>query len=176
MRFFLALKTFLRVLGSGEFADRVILLEKVDSAATSTDAPSKTAPTPASPRRSEAITLLATLQREARFVDLVSESLDQYADDQIGAAAREVLVDCGKVVDRFFALRPVVDVTEGETLEVPSDYDTGTFRLTGNVSKQPPLAGKLRHGGWIATQCELPSWTGSSAASLVVAPAEVQID
>lgn len=176
MRFFLAIRTFLKVLFNREFADGVMQLECVDSAPSKVQAPAPSAPTSASPQRSEAIALLSTLQREARFVDLVNESLDQYSDAQIGAAAREVLSDCGKVINRLFALKAVVDVAEGEPLDVPADYDTGRFRLTGNVSRQPPLSGKLMHGGWIATQCELPSWTGSSDASLVVSPAEVQID
>jgi hypothetical protein len=52
----------------------------------------------AAPRpRSEALTLLATLQREARFVDFIKESLEGYSDAQIGAVARDVHRDCGKV-------------------------------------------------------------------------------
>src|SRR5262249_15954195 len=48
----------------------------------------------ATPRRSEAITLLAALQREARLVDLVKQPLQDFSDEQIGAAARNVLNDC----------------------------------------------------------------------------------
>ena len=58
--------------------------------------------------RSEAITLLATLQREARFVDFIKEPLDGYSDAQIGAAARDVHRDCGKVLDRLFAIQSLV--------------------------------------------------------------------
>ncbi len=58
----------------------------------------------AAPRgRSEALTLLATLQREARFVDFIMESLEGYSDAQIGAVARDVHRDCGKVLERLFA-------------------------------------------------------------------------
>ena len=63
--------------------------------------------------RSEAITLLATLQREARFVDFIKEPLDGYSDAQIGAAVRDVHRDCGKVLDRLFAIRSLVDQEEG---------------------------------------------------------------
>ncbi|MFN7627817.1 MAG: DUF2760 domain-containing protein, partial [Pirellula sp.] len=38
--------------------------------------------------RNDAITLLAVLQRDARLLDLVHESLDDYSDEQIGGAAR----------------------------------------------------------------------------------------
>ena len=61
-----------------------------------------------SPGSSEAITLLAALQREARFVDFIQESLDGYSDAQIGAVARDVHRDCGAVLTRMFALRPAV--------------------------------------------------------------------
>ena len=40
--------------------------------------------------RSEAVTLLATLQREARFIDFVMEPLASYSDAQIVAVARDV--------------------------------------------------------------------------------------
>ncbi len=36
--------------------------------------------------RSDAVTLLAALQREARLVDLIQENLAAYSDAQIGAA------------------------------------------------------------------------------------------
>src|SRR5690606_12963637 len=119
--------------------------------------------------------LLAALQREARFVDLVSESLDGYSDAQIGAAARGALTDCGKVLKRVFALEPVAKEAEGETVEVPASYDTGRLRLSGNLSRQPPLEGTLVHAGWVATKCEVASWTGSPVAALVVAPAEIEV-
>ena len=131
--------------------------------------------TPVKSPRSDAITLLATLQREARFVDIVSESLDGYSDAQIGAAARDVLRDSGKVLARVFSLRPVVNGEEGTTVEIPAGYETGCYRLTGNVSRDPPFPGKLMHAGWQATKCDLPTWTGSQKAALIVAPAEVQL-
>ena len=51
-------------------------------------------PAPKTPPRREAITLLAALQREARFVDFVQESLAGYTDAQIGAVARDIHRDC----------------------------------------------------------------------------------
>ena len=72
---------------------------------------------------SEAITLLAALQREARFVDFIQESLAGYSDAQIGAAARDVHRDCGAVLERMFALRPAVAEEEGTEVEVPAGFD-----------------------------------------------------
>ncbi len=175
MRLLLAIKCFLKVLFDSSFGDQVRQLTEGESAPSSPQpAPQEVASSPP-PGRSEAIALVATLQREARFVDLVTESLDGYSDAQIGAAAREVLSNCGKVLDRVFSLQPVAEVAEGESMQVPAGYDTGRVRITGNASQQPPLSGKVVHAGWVATQCELSSWTGNPEAALVVAPAEVEV-
>ena len=132
-------------------------------------------PAPRPPARTDALTLLATLQREARFVDFVKESLEGYADAQIGAVARDVHRDCGTVLERLFALRPVLSDQEGTEVEVPAGFDAGRYRLTGNVTGQPPFRGRMMHHGWQATKCQLPAWSGTDADARVVAPVEVEI-
>lgn len=177
MRLWLAINCFFKVLFRADFAERCRLLIAGAPATADARTPAKADAQPAvvkSPR-SDAITLLATLQREARFVDIVSEPLDGYSDAQIGAAARDVLRDSGKVLARVFSLRPVVDGEEGANVEIPAGYETGCYRLAGNVSRDPPFSGKLMHAGWQATKCDLSTWTGSHKASMVVAPAEVQV-
>lgn len=181
MRLWLAIQSFFQVLLNREFADGVKQLQLSGPTATVEAEPAKPEPPkpqppkPAAPARSEAITLLATLQREARFVDIVSESLDGYSDAQIGAAARDVLRDCGKVIERMFAPQPFATQEEGQPVEVPAGYDAAEYRLTGNVSAEPPVTGELVHAGWKATKCDVPKWSGSKQAALVVAPAEVQV-
>ncbi len=144
-------------------------------------APEKPVPKPATvkqspkPVRSEAITLLATLQREARFVDFIKEPLDSYSDAQIGAAVRDVHRDCAKVLDRLFAIRSMVDQEEGSAVEVPKGFDAGRYRLTGNVAGDPPFHGRLVHHGWEAAEVQLPAWSGTQLAARVVAPAEVEL-
>jgi hypothetical protein len=132
-------------------------------------------PTVHKPARSEAITLLAALQREGRFVDFLKENLAGFSDAQIGAVARDLHRDCGKVVERMFAIQPLLSDAEGASVEVPSGFDAGRYRLVGNVSGTPPFRGALAHHGWQATACELPAWVGGDAAARVVAPAEVEI-
>lgn len=138
---------------------------------------SKPAVKPKAPksRRSEALTLLAALQREARFVDLVMEPLDEYSDEQIGAAARDVLRDSRATLQRIFDLKPVVDTPEGESFTTPAEFSTGRFRVVGDVSGSPPYQGELVHPGWASSQVKLPEWTGDQEAEAVVAPAEIQI-
>jgi len=128
----------------------------------------------APPARSDAITLLATLQREARFVDLVQESLTDYSDAQVGAAARDVLRDCRTVLDRFFDLQPVVAQPEGTSVEIPAGQVAGRYRMTGTDQAGTSGRRTVVHHGWEAQKCQLPQWSGSQELTLVVAPAEIE--
>jgi hypothetical protein len=175
MRIWLAIVSFFKVLFDAEFARGVQKLREGLPTETPAARPVATVPVAAARQRSDAIALLATLQREARFVDLVNESLDGYSDAQIGAAARDVLRDSQKVLERLFALEPVAKTEEGQPIELPAGYDAGRYRLTGDVSHQPPITGELMHAGWQATKCDLPAWTGKSELELIIAPAEVQV-
>ena len=126
------------------------------------------------PGRSEALTLLAALQREARFLDIVKEPLDDYSDAQIGAAARDVLRDCGAVLDRMFDLQAVVSEKEGEVVQVPADHDAQRFKISGTAPSDAAFDATLVHHGWVAQRCKLPQWSGDPAAARIVAPAEVE--
>jgi hypothetical protein len=174
----LAFKAFFGILFNKLTAERVASAFRDEALpkVTTPEAPTvKVERVPAKPVRSEALTLLEALQREARLIDLCQESLDQYSDEQIGAAARNVIRDCGQTLDRFFGLAPVVDGGEGTTLSIPEGFDPARYRLTGNVSGSPPYRGQVVHAGWQASRCELPQWTGGKESSLIVAPAEVEV-
>jgi len=75
----------------------------------------------------------------------------------------------------MFAIQPLRQDSEGAAIEVPAGFDAGVYRLTGNISGASPFRGTLLHHGWEATACELPTWTGSDAASRVVAPVEIEV-
>ena len=179
MRIWLAIRVFFLTLFDSQAASAIsqALASKsaVSPAAEQPQAARVEKPKPSKPQRSEAVTLLATLQREARFVDLVMEPLDNHADAQVGAAARDVLRDCGKVLERLFAMKPVAEQEEQSSMEVAADFDSGRIRLVGNVQGDPPFQGKLVHHGWMATRCELPQWSGTDDSRTVVAPAEVEV-
>ena len=182
MRFFLALRVFFAALFSASVADQVrTVLQRRGLPAPEPKPEKQERPAPVvretakKPLRSEALTLLATLQREARLVDLVQESLDEYTDEQVGAAARDVLRSCRSVLDRLFDLQPVVRDSEGSPIDLPAGFDTGRYRLTGNISGQAPFRGSLMHHGWEAGKCDVPAWSGSGEAARVVAPAEIEL-
>lgn len=137
--------------------------------------PPAVSPAAPPPTQNPALTLLATLQREARLIDFLQEDLQPYTDEQIGAAVREVHREAAQVLQRVLGLQPVVRSSEGEPIEVAAGFDAGRFRLTGRVSGSGPYRGTLRHHGWEATRCDLPTYTGSPSAAAVIAPAEVEI-
>jgi Domain of unknown function (DUF2760) len=127
---------------------------------------------PAVPVRSEALTLLSTLQREARLIDLICEPLEEFSDAQIGAAAREVLRDSQRVLDRLFSLAPLSDQDEGSQLAIPDKVSPVRLRLVGKSQGQ---RGVVVHRGWKANACELPIWQGDKSDAMVLAPTEVEV-
>lgn len=177
----LAFRAFFRVLLSREVAAQVETLfrdealPKIDAAPEAQRGGSSAKAPPRSAGRSDALTLLSALQREARFLDLVQEPLAGYADAQVGAAARDVLRNCHDVLARLFEIKPVVEQEEQTTIEVPAGFSPARFRLTGNVHGEPPFRGILAHRGWQATRCQIPEWSGDVATQMIVSPAEVEL-
>ena len=161
-------KALFRCLSDREFADR---LSGLFGAA---EEPEASAPPAAS--RSDAVTLLAVLQREARLVDFVQEPIDAYSDAQVGAAVREVHKGCRAVFDRLLALEPALEAAEESRVTVPAGADPNRYRMVGNVTGEPPVSGTLTHHGWQATRCDLPEWRGGEGSVLIVAPAEVELE
>lgn len=177
----LAFRAFFRVLLNKQVAAEVDALFRHETLPKS-DVPAIAAapiPAPKAPPkaagRSDALTLLSTLQREARFLDLVQEPLAGYADAQVGAAARDVLRNCHDVLARLFEIKPVVEQDEQTPIDVPAGFNPAKFRLTGNVHGQPPFRGTLAHRGWQASRCQMPEWSGESSTALIVTPAEVEL-
>jgi hypothetical protein len=177
-RISVAFKAFWAALVSAQCAQRLEAalagpaLPKVAADAKSQPAPREQ---PLRPARSEAITLLAALQREARFVDLVKQPLTGFSDEEIGAAARNVLSDTAAVIDRFFGVEPLATQPEGTSYDVPAGYDLACYKLAGRLEGNGPFRGSLVHHGWKARIVQLPTWTGSKEAALVIAPAEIEI-
>ena len=128
---------------------------------------------PSAPKRSEALTLLSTLQREARLLDLIQEPLDSFPDAQIGAAAREVLKDCRNSLDRMFAIAPLVDNEEGSAHTIQANISPNRVRLVGKSAGE---SGTITHRGWQATRCEIPQWHGQRDEAWILAPTEVEVN
>lgn len=171
----LGMKAMLRVWTDEWFAFRVHELCTMSPPPDQPTAPKPRQPEVRAPKRSEALTLLSALQREARLVDFIEEDIAEYSDAQIGAAVRDVHRDCGAALERMFQIVPLREEPEGEDILVPPGYDAAAFRLTGNVSGEGPFRGQLAHAGWAASKLELPEWTGRDESARVIAPAEVEV-
>jgi hypothetical protein len=175
-RFGLAWRAFWRTLRDEEFAEQVQqAFEGAGQAALPPAAAPQPPPPDKPPVRSDALALLSALQREGRLLDFLHEPLQEYSDEQVGAAVRDVHRDCRAVVERMFAPQPLRREAEGSAIDVPEGFDAASYRLTGNVTGRPPYRGALCHHGWEATRCEVPAWTGGAASARVLAPAEVEL-
>ena len=178
-RLITAIRIFFRALFDGsaaEQAERILTGQGLPAPASAEKPLAAASPAPAkSPAVSDALVLLAALQREARLLDFLKEDLSDYSDDQIGAAVREVHRDSIKVLDRCFALKPILVQEEESPVELPADFDAQRFRLSGKVAGAGPYQGTLRHHGWEAGKCDIPTYTGSAQSAKVIAPAEVEI-
>lgn len=186
MRIGLAFKVFFKALAGGKSADalQAALLEQGDGRRSLPSPESviekkvdKPAPVVVqAPARSDALTLLSALQREARFIDLVQEPLEQYGDAQVGAAARDVLRDTKKVLDRICGIQPLLNESEGTKIDLPESVSPMRWRLSGSQgSANGARRATIVHPGWKASFCQLPKWTGSDEDALVLTPAEVEL-
>lgn len=126
------------------------------------------------PPEAVAVASLSILQAEGRLLDFLSENIDDYSDEDIGAAVREVHRGCKKALQDHFELVPVRTEEEEDMITVPEGYDPAEIRLVGNVVGKPPFSGTLKHKGWRVQQVRLPKLHDGNAG-MVVTPAEVEV-
>ena len=163
-RLILSIKTFYRMLGDAALAERIRPL--LEPPAPETAKPARLSPEP--------LLLLALLQREGRLLDFLLEDIQGAADEQVGAGVRELHRKAQAVIKEHLILEPVLPNNEGETVEVPTNFDPSAIRLTGNVTGQPPFRGVLQHHGWRVKNYTLPT-PPEGQDQFVLAPAEVEL-
>ena len=118
--------------------------------------------------------LLTLLQKEARFLDFVQENVDSIDDNRMGAVSRLVHKDLARTFKQYVTLETVLDRNEGELIDIEDGFDTSEIRLSGNVDKEPPFKGTLRHKGWLISHLNLPKKAASSNQSVLL-PAEIEV-
>lgn len=183
MRLGLALRAFWLALFDHDAGERIAIVldtpsgsltEEQPAVKATTDPPMRTPlPTQSVPAQNPAITLLATLQRDARLIDLIYENLDQYQDAQVGAAARPCLKQCRQSLDRILKIEKLMAATENDTVSVPADAAVSRFRWLGESSPSKTSTAKLVHPGWQAVSIQLPQWSGDAEDAEIIAPAQV---
>ena len=170
----LAFRSFFALLFHGVLSDdllRDLHLTRREAA----PAPKPVVPATPTVRTSDgALQMIAILQRDSRLVDFLMEDISGYADDQIGAAVRELHDQCRDSLGRYVKLEPVIDGVEGTFAKAPSK-DANVVKFVGNVPAKPPEGGTLRHKGWRAVKVELPALSAKQDAA-IVAPAELEIE
>lgn len=129
----------------------------------------------ANERRRQFLHLFSVLQREGRLMDFLSEELNQYDDEQIGAAVRNIHSNCQKTIAKYIHPQAVLKEEEGSEIEIPIGFDPISIKLTGNVVGDPPFKGIVRHRGWKTKKFELPVLS-ENQNPLIIAPAEVEIE
>ncbi|MEZ5354674.1 MAG: DUF2760 domain-containing protein [Bryobacteraceae bacterium] len=191
-RILLAFQAFFGILFSGNLSDSVLMSLKLSrrpgvapgappagkpSAKTE---PSKPAP-PAALPADGAVQILGLLQTEARLIDFLQEDISAYADDQIGAAVRDIHANAHGVLERYVKLVPVVDGVEGAVTQITAlglnpKKDAAMLKIVGNVPADGKVqAGVLNHRGWRAEKVDLPPIKPGDRVT-VVAPAEIEVE
>jgi Domain of unknown function (DUF2760) len=132
------------------------------------------APPPTASASDGALQMLAILQRDSRLLDFLMEDISGYADEQVGAAIRELHGQCRDALQQYLKLAPVIDGVEGTFARIPA-ADPSAVKLIGNVPAEPPPGGILRHKGWRAASVQLPPLNPKQDLS-VIAPAEIEIE
>ncbi|MFI5395340.1 MAG: DUF2760 domain-containing protein [Candidatus Binatia bacterium] len=147
----------------------LLATRRTPGAVTPREAAAPAPPTPTPPRRH-----LGLLQQEARLVDFITEDIDGYSDEQVGAAVRAIHAGCRKVLNEHVQLERVFAAEDGSEIVVDKGFDPAAVRLTGNVTGDPPFRGILQHGGWRASKISMPE-ASPAVDPAIVAPAEVEI-
>jgi hypothetical protein len=180
-RILLAFRCFFNLLFGGELsADTLAALKLTKRGAAPAPTkqgapPAKAPPAPAAVKASDgALQFLGILQRDSRLVDFLMEDITGYADDQVGAAVRELHGQCRDAIARYITLQPVIDSVEGTFAKAPSG-DPNLVKFVGNVPAKPPSGGTLRHKGWRAAKVDLPALS-SKQDPTIIAPAEIEIE
>ena len=129
--------------------------------------------------RSEALELLAALQRDARFIDFIKEDVTGCDDATLAAAARVTHDRCAETIERFFKIRPLSEVSEGEIATVDlTATNPVRERVVGLSSsdQKKEVACRVAHAGWVAEKCETPRWSGKLEDALILAPVELEVE
>lgn len=121
-----------------------------------------------------ALQLLSIFQNEGRLVDFIREDVAQFADEDIGAAARVVHSGLRKVFDEHFEVEAILAHEEGDTVKVETGFKPQEIQLLGRVAGEGPYQGTLVHQGWRVKNTRLPKVV-EGRDSRILAPAQVEI-
>ena len=104
-----------------------------------------------------AVYTLVLLQREGRLIDFLQEKIDNYTDEQIGTAVRQIHKNCNTVLSTYYQVSPILEGAEGVELAFEKKLDPSMITLSGKLPVSTPFRGTLRHKGWKVSKLHFPS-------------------
>lgn len=167
-RLALAFRSFFALLFDGA------LPPEITTALSLVPKPAPVPPAPVVKTSDGALQLLGILQRDGRLLDFLLEDIAAYSDEQVGAAVRDVQLQCRESLNRYAQFAPVLDAAEGSYVKTPA-VKPEALKFIGNVPAGTPGGGVLRHRGWRAVKIELPALNPKQDSSLL-APAELEVE
>ena len=75
----------------------------------------------------------------------------------------------------MFAIESASNLTEGNSIKVPENFDQGQYTLIGKISGTGPFNGTVEHAGWKITKSDIPIWNGTPDSATIIAPVEVEV-
>lgn len=121
-----------------------------------------------------ALQTLMLLQKHARLIDFISENVDQYSDEEVGAAARVVHQGCQKILKEYIKITPICDQKEESQVTLSEGFNAAEFKLIGNITGKAPFQGTLVHAGWQVEKFNLPLQNKLNSKQ-IISPAEVEL-
>ena len=124
----------------------------------------------------EAVQLLMLFQQKGRFVDFLMDDISKATDAQLSSAARVVHDGCRSIIKDYMTFEPVCAEPEASTVKVDQQQQQSHYKVTGNLSGEPPYQGTVRHRGWKLTRLNIPRLSPRKNGEWPpVAPAEVEV-
>ncbi len=119
---------------------------------------------------------LRVLQEKSRILDFALTDIARLPDPQVGAAARVVHQGLRSVLADSFAIDPIATESEGQTLQLPEDFDSTRYRVLHSSAAQPNNRGVVLHRGWEVKHMNLPRSLRQPGEALpsVLAPVEIE--
>jgi hypothetical protein len=119
---------------------------------------------------------LRVLQEKSRILDFALTDIARLPDPQVGAAARVVHQGLRTVLQDSFDIKPIADASEGQSLELPDNFDSSRYRILQQAAGDQKAQGIVLHRGWEVKTMNLPRTLRRPGDPLpsVLAPVEIE--
>jgi hypothetical protein len=122
------------------------------------------------------LTFLRVLQEKSRLLDFALTDIARLPDAQVGAATRVVHQGLRSVLQDSFDIKPIAEASEGQSLQLPEDFDSSRYRILQQSASDQKPQGIILHRGWEVKKMNLPRPLRRPGDPLpsVLAPVEIE--